>query len=98
MEQLKKRCPWMTRPNKSDINYSLFIMNPLNPRVKDRPITTSKIKLIEFQQIKKLKQDQQNTIKVNCCTWVKLNGQPCGAKLKWGNCYCMRHLKMKDRS
>lgn len=92
--------PSVVRPKKEDINKSLFIQNPLNPSFKARPMKDGKIIVLDVETIIKMsnKKVDTNIPKVNTCGWKKNDGNICNAKLKWGNCYCLRHMKIFEKS
>jgi ERCC4-type nuclease len=50
-----------------------------------QPIFDSKIK----------KTEKKNTPSCTSCTATKMNGDVCGAKLKSGNMFCLRHMPKK---
>lgn len=59
----------------------------------------SKIKCIELHEVKQLirkhhRGDAPVAITVNKCQWIKNDGNVCCAKLKHGNKFCLRHMKM----
>lgn len=87
-------------------NKHIFIWNPQNFKPKPRPIK-EKQKIIELTEeesrsmlIKKRNKimiEVDKSKKVNLCVFIKADGLECKAKLKHGNCYCVRHMKMVER-
>jgi len=92
--------PTVVRPKKEEINKSIFIQKPIKPFFKDRPIKKGKIVCLDLETIIKMrnKKVDTNIAKVNTCGWKKNDGNICNAKLKWGNCYCIRHMKIFEKS
>ena len=84
-------------------NKHIFIWNPQNFKAKPRPINM-KQKIVElteeesrallFKGEKKENKETDKVKKTNLCSFIKADGTECKAKLKHGNCYCIRHMKM----
>ena len=87
-------------------NKHIFIWNPQNFKVKPRPINM-KQKIVElteeesrtllFKGEKKQNKETDKAKKTNLCSFIKADGTECKAKLKHGNCYCIRHMKMQAK-
>lgn len=83
-------------------NKHIFLWNPENHKPKQRPVKlTHKIIHLTIEEsirlIKGMDKENKETDKnkkTNLCTFTKADGKPCGAKLKCGNKYCLRHMKM----
>ena len=84
-------------------NKHIFIWNPQNFKSKTRPInmkqkivelTEEESRMLLFKGEKKENKQTDKVKKTNLCIFIKADGNECKAKLKHGNCYCLRHMKM----
>ena len=100
---MNKRFGWLTRP--TEINETLFIMNPKISYVKPRPsLKSCKVIELTLHEINKLQYEnleknlKQKAVKENKCKWIKMDGCVCNALLKHGNKYCVRHMKLANKT
>ena len=68
--------------------------NPIKEEPKIVELTEEESRTLLFKGDKKENKETDKVKKTNLCSFIKADGNECKAKLKHGNCYCIRHMKM----
>ena len=106
IEYMKKNYKKVREYKIEDENKHIFIWDPQNFKPKPRPIkenqkivelTEEESRTLLFKGKKTENKEVDKVKKTNLCSFMKADGKECKAKLKHGNCYCVRHMKMYEK-